>query len=115
MQFEGTEQYVATEDLKMAVNAAIALQRPLLIKGEPGKGRTLLAEQVAESIVLELISWNIISTTNANQGLYEYDAVSRIRDSQLGAEGVEDVANYLKKGKLWEAIEADNQVVLLID
>jgi len=115
MQFEGTEQYVATEDLKMAVNAAIALQRPLLIKGEPGTGKTLLAEQVAESLGLELISWNIKSTTKAHQGLYEYDAVSRLRDSQLGAEGVEDVANYLKKGKLWEAFEADKQVVLLID
>lgn len=115
MQFEGTEQYVATEDLKMAVNAAIALERPLLIKGEPGTGKTLLAEQVAESLGLELISWNIKSTTKAHQGLYEYDAVSRLRDSQLGAEGVEDVANYLKKGKLWEAFEADKQVVLLID
>lgn len=115
MQFEGTDQYVATDDLKMAVNAAIALQRPLLIKGEPGTGKTLLAEQVAESLNLELISWNIKSTTKAHQGLYEYDAVSRLRDSQLGAEGVEDVANYLKKGKLWEAFEADKQVVLLID
>src|SRR5699024_4025419 len=115
MQFEGTEQYVGTEDLKMAVNAAIALQRPLLIKGEPGTGKTLLAEQVAESLGLELISWNIKSTTKAHQGLYEYDAVSRLRDSQLGAEGVEDDDNYLKKGKLWEAFEADKQVVLLID
>lgn len=115
MQFHGTDQYVATEDLTMAVNAAIALERPLLIKGEPGTGKTLLAEQVAESLGLELISWNIKSTTKANQGLYEYDAVSRLRDSQLGAEGVEDVANYLKKGKLWEAFQADKQVVLLID
>ncbi|HLR17533.1 MAG TPA: MoxR family ATPase [Alcanivoracaceae bacterium] len=115
MQFAGTDKYVATDDLKMAVNAAIALQRPLLIKGEPGTGKTLLAEQVAESLGLELISWNIKSTTKAHQGLYEYDAVSRLRDSQLGAEGVEDVANYLKKGKLWEAFEADKQVVLLID
>ncbi len=115
MQFHGTDQYVATEDLTMAVNAAIALERPLLIKGEPGTGKTLLAEQVAESLGLELISWNIKSTTKAHQGLYEYDAVSRLRDSQLGAEGVEDVANYLKKGKLWEAFEADQQVVLLID
>lgn len=115
MQFHGTEQYVATEDLTMAVNAAIALERPLLIKGEPGTGKTLLAEQVAESLGLELISWNIKSTTKAHQGLYEYDAVSRLRDSQLGAEGVEDVANYLKKGKLWEAFESEKQVVLLID
>src|SRR5699024_11211634 len=115
MQFQGTDQYVATEDLKMAVNASINLQRPLLIKGEPGTGKTLLAEQIAESLGLELISWNIKSTTKANQGLYEYDAVSRLRDSQLGTEGVENVANYLKKGKLWEAFEADKQVVLLID
>lgn len=115
MQFHGTDQYVTTEDLTMAVNAAIALERPLLIKGEPGTGKTLLAEQVAESLGLELISWNIKSTTKAHQGLYEYDAVSRLRDSQLGAEGVEDVANYLKKGKLWEAFESDKQVVLLID
>lgn len=97
MQFQGTDQYVATDDLKMAVNAAIALKRPLLIKGEPGTGKTLLAEQVAESLGLPLLSWNIKSTTKAQQGLYEYDAVSRLRDSQLGAEGVEDVANYLKK------------------
>src|SRR5690554_5435859 len=115
MQFHGTDQYVATEDLTMAVNAAIALERPLLIKGEPGTGKTLLAEQVAESLGLELISWNIKSTTKAHQGLYEYDAVSRLRDSQLGAEGAEDMANYLKKGKMWEAFEADQQVALLID
>src|SRR5690625_2353701 len=115
MQFHGTDQYVATEDLTMAVNAAIALERPLLIKGEPGTGKTLLAEQVAESLGLELISWNIKSTTKAQQGLYEYDAVSRLRDSQLGAEGVEDVGNYIKKGKLWEAFGAEEQVVLLID
>ncbi|ASK33778.1 AAA family ATPase [Alloalcanivorax mobilis] len=115
MQFQGTEKYVATEDLKMAVNAAIALQRPLLIKGEPGTGKTLLAEQVAEALGKPLLSWHIKSTTKAQQGLYEYDAVSRLRDSQLGAEGVEDVANYIKKGKLWEAFAADEQVVLLID
>ena len=115
MQFQGTDQYVATDDLRMAVNAAIALQRPLLIKGEPGTGKTLLAEQVAESLGLRLLSWNIKSTTKAQQGLYEYDAVSRLRDSQLGAEGVEDVGNYIKKGKLWEAFDADEQVVLLID
>ena len=115
MQFQGTDQYVATDDLKMAVNAAIALKRPLLIKGEPGTGKTLLAEQVAESLGLPLLSWNIKSTTKAQQGLYEYDAVSRLRDSQLGAEGVEDVSNYLKKGKLWEAFTHEGQVVLLID
>ncbi|KGD65812.1 ATPase [Alcanivorax nanhaiticus] len=115
MQFQGTDQYVATDDLKMAVNAAIALKRPLLIKGEPGTGKTLLAEQVAESLGLPLLSWNVKSTTKAQQGLYEYDAVSRLRDSQLGAEGVEDVANYLKKGKLWEAFTHEGQVVLLID
>lgn len=115
MQFHGTDKYVATEDLKMAVNAAVALQRPLLIKGEPGTGKTLLAEQVAESLGLQLISWHIKSTTKAQQGLYEYDAVSRLRDSQLGAEGVEDVRNYIKKGKLWEAFSAQQRVVLLID
>ncbi len=115
MQFHGTDKYVATEDLKMAVNAAVALQRPLLIKGEPGTGKTLLAEQVAESLGLHLISWHIKSTTKAQQGLYEYDAVSRLRDSQLGAEGVEDVRNYIKKGKLWEAFSAQERVVLLID
>ncbi|MCH8543203.1 MAG: MoxR family ATPase [Alcanivorax sp.] len=115
MQFQGTDQYVATDDLKMAVNAAIALQRPLLIKGEPGTGKTLLAEQVAESLGLRLLSWNIKSTTKAQQGLYEYDAVSRLRDSQLGSGGVEDVSNYIKKGKLWEAFTAGEQVVLLID
>lgn len=115
MQFQGTDQYVATDDLKMAVNAAIALKRPLLIKGEPGTGKTLLAEQVAESLGLPLLSWNVKSTTKAQQGLYEYDAVSRLRDSQLGAEGVEDVSNYLKKGKLWEAFTHEGQVVLLID
>ena len=115
MQFQGTDQYVATDDLKMAVNAAIALKRPLLIKGEPGTGKTLLAEQVAASLGLPLLSWNVKSTTKAQQGLYEYDAVSRLRDSQLGAEGVEDVSNYLKKGKLWEAFTHEGQVVLLID
>lgn len=115
MQFEGTDQYVATDDLKMAVNAAISLARPLLIKGEPGTGKTLLAEQVAKSIGKPLITWHIKSTTRAQQGLYEYDAVSRLRDSQLGKDEVENVANYIKHGKLWEAFGADEQVVLLID
>ena len=115
MKFEGTETYVATDDLSMAVNAAVALQRPLLIKGEPGTGKTMLAEQVAESMGKRLIQWHIKSTTKAQQGLYEYDAVSRLRDSQLGNEKVNDIANYLKKGKLWEAFESDEQVVLLID
>ncbi|WP_439107061.1 AAA family ATPase [Congregibacter sp.] len=115
MKFEGTERYVATEDLSMAVNAAVALQRPLLIKGEPGTGKTMLAEEVAEGLGLPLIQWHIKSTTKAQQGLYEYDAVSRLRDSQLGDDKVHDVKNYIKKGKLWEAFTAEEQVVLLID
>jgi len=115
MQFQGTKDYVATNELKMAVNAAIALQKPLLIKGEPGTGKTMLAEQVSESLGLRLIQWHIKSTTKAAQGLYEYDAVSRLRDSQLGGDKVHDIKNYIKKGKLWEAFESDKQVVLLID
>ena len=115
MQFQGTDAYVATDDLKMAVNAAIALQKPLLIKGEPGTGKTMLAEQVAASLGVKLIQWHIKSTTKAQQGLYEYDAVSRLRDSQLGDDRVHDIRNYIKKGKLWEAFEADERVVLLID
>ncbi len=115
MKFTGTDKYVATDDLQMAVNAAIALQRPLLIKGEPGTGKTLLAEEMAEALGMRLIPWHIKSTTKAQQGLYEYDAVSRLRDSQLGDEKVKDIANYIVKGKLWEAFEADEQVVLLID
>ncbi|EED33094.1 ATPase, AAA family [gamma proteobacterium NOR5-3] len=115
MKFEGTERYVATEDLSMAVNAAVALQRPLLIKGEPGTGKTMLAEEVAAGLGFPLIQWHIKSTTKAQQGLYEYDAVSRLRDSQLGDDKVHDVRNYIKKGKLWEAFTADEQVVLLID
>lgn len=115
MQFQGTEAYVATDDLKLAVNAAITLQKPLLIKGEPGTGKTMLAEQVANSLGLRLIQWHVKSTTKAQQGLYEYDAVSRLRDSQLGDDRVHDIRNYIKKGKLWEAFEADERVVLLID
>jgi len=115
MQFQGTDAYVATDDLKMAVNAAIALQKPLLIKGEPGTGKTMLAEQVAASLGVKLIQWHIKSTTKAQQGLYEYDAVSRLRDSQLGDDRVHDIGNYIKKGKLWEAFDADERVVLLID
>ena len=115
MKFEGTREYVATEDLTVAVNAAVALERPLLVKGEPGTGKTELARQVAEALGLRMIEWNIKSTTRAQQGLYEYDAVSRLRDSQLGEERVHDVKNYIKRGKLWEAFDADERVVLLID
>lgn len=115
MKFEGTHAYVATDDLKLAVNAAITLERPLLVKGEPGTGKTMLAEQLAESFGAKLITWHIKSTTKAHQGLYEYDAVSRLRDSQLGVDRVHDVRNYLKKGKLWEAFEAEERVILLID
>ncbi|WBA84036.1 AAA family ATPase [Endozoicomonas sp. GU-1] len=115
MSFESTDQYIATDDLKMAVNAAVTLQRPLLIKGEPGTGKTMLAEQVARSLGKELLQWHIKSTTKAQQGLYEYDAVSRLRDSQLGDERVHDISNYIVKGKLWEAFESDQQSVLLID
>ena len=115
MNFTGTERYVATEDLQMAVNAAVTLQRPLLIKGEPGTGKTMLAEEVAEALGKRLIPWHIKSTTKAQQGLYEDDAVSRLRDSQLGDGKVHDIGNYINKGKLWEAFVADEQVVLLID
>ena len=115
MQFKGTKNYIATEDLSMAVNASMALERPLLIKGEPGTGKTLLAIEVAEALNMELIEWHIKSTTKASQGLYEYDAVTRLRDSQLGDERVKDISNYIKKGKLWEAFTSDKQVVLLID
>jgi len=115
MKFSGTESYVATDDLTVAVNASITLERPLLVKGEPGTGKTELARQVAASLDLPIIEWNVKSTTKAQQGLYEYDAVSRLRDSQLGDERVNDVRNYIRKGKLWEAFEADQKVVLLID
>jgi MoxR-like ATPase len=115
MKFQGTDRYVATDDLRMAVDAAVSLQRPLLIKGEPGTGKTMLAEEVAAALGMPLIQWHIKSTTKAQQGLYEYDAVSRLRDSQLGDDKVHDVRNYIKKGKLWEAFTADEQAVLLID
>ena len=115
MKFEGTKRYVATGELSMAVNAAVTLQRPLLIKGEPGTGKTMLAEEVASSMNKRLIQWHIKSTTKAQQGLYEYDAVSRLRDSQLGDDKVQDIKNYIKKGKLWEAFDSEEQVVLLID
>jgi MoxR-like ATPase len=115
MKFQGTDQYVATDDLKLAVNAALALKRPLLIKGEPGTGKTMLAEEVSEALGLPLLQWHIKSTTKAQQGLYEYDAVSRLRDSQLGDERVKDIHNYIVKGVLWQAFEADQPVALLID
>ena len=114
-RFEGTSGYVATDDLKVAVNAAITLQRPLLVKGEPGTGKTVLAIEVAKAIGAPLIEWHVKSTTKAQQGLYEYDAVSRLRDSQLGDEKVKDIANYIKRGKLWEAFNAPVRPVLLID
>ncbi len=115
MRFEGTKDYVATEDLKVAVNAAIALERPLLIKGEPGTGKTVLAHEISKALNAPLIEWHIKSTTKANQGLYEYDAVSRLRDGQMGEERAKDVKNYIKKGKLWEAFTAKKRPVLLID
>ncbi len=115
MKFSGTETYVATDDLTVAVNAAVTLERPLLVKGEPGTGKTELARQVAGALGLPIVEWHVKSTTKAQQGLYEYDAVSRLRDSQLGDERVHDVANYIRKGKLWQAFEAGGKVVLLID
>ena len=115
MQFNGSDNYISTDDLSLAVNSSIVLQRPLLIKGEPGTGKTMLAEEVAASLGKRLIQWHIKSTTKAQQGLYEYDAVSRLRDSQLGDADVNNIANYIDKGKLWEAFESEEQVVLLID
>ncbi len=114
-KFQGTDNYIATEDLRIAVNAAVTLERPLLIKGEPGTGKTVLAEEVSKALDMELITWHIKSTTKAQQGLYEYDAITRLRDSQLGDERVKDVKNYINKGKLWEAFDQDKRVVLLID
>ena len=115
MRFQGTKRYVATQDLQIAVHAAVTLERPLLIKGEPGTGKTLLAEEVSQALGKRLISWHIKSTSKAQQGLYEYDAVSRLRDSQLGDEKVHDIRNYIKRGKLWDAFVADERVVLLND
>src|SRR5947207_10406383 len=115
MKFTGTKDYVATDDLKVAVNASIVLERPLLIKGEPGTGKTVLAEEVAKAIGAPLLTWHIKSTTKAQQGLYEYDAVSRLRDSQLGDSRVSDISNYIKRGKLWDAFTHEKRPVLLID
>jgi len=115
MKFKGTKDYISTDDLSMSVNAAIALEKPLLIKGEPGTGKTMLALEMASALDKPLLQWHIKSTTKAQQGLYEYDAVSRLRDSQLGGDKVHDIANYIKPGKLWEAFTSDEQVVLLID
>ena len=115
MQFKGTKNYIATEDLKMAVNAAITLEKPLLVKGEPGTGKTELAKQIASTLNLDILEWNIKSTTRAYQGLYEYDAVSRLRDSQLGDERVKKIQNYIKKGTIWSAFTSKKKVVLLID
>ena len=114
MKFEGTKDYIATEDLRIAVNAAVTLERPLLIKGEPGTGKTVLAEEVSKALKMPLITWHIKSTTKAQQGLYEYDAVSRLRDSQMG-EKIKDISKYIKKGKIWNAFETKKKSVLLID
>ncbi|MEO0620470.1 MAG: MoxR family ATPase, partial [Pseudomonadota bacterium] len=115
MQFKSSDTYVVSDDLKVAVNAAVTLERPLLIKGEPGTGKTVLAHEVAKALGADLLEWHIKSTTKAQQGLYEYDAVSRLRDSQLGDERVKDISNYIRRGKLWEAFIHDSRAVLLID
>ncbi len=115
MKFEGTSNYISTDELNVAVNAAIALEKPLLIKGEPGTGKTELARQISKSMDLEILEWNIKSTTKAQQGLYEYDAVTRLRDSQLGDKKIENISNYIKKGKIWKSFESKHRVVLLID
>ena len=115
MKFEGTSNYISTDELNVAVNAAIALEKPLLIKGEPGTGKTELARQISKSMDLEILEWNIKSTTKAQQGLYEYDAVTRLRDSQLGDKKIENISNYIKKGKIWNAFESEHRAVLLID
>ena len=114
-RFEGTKSYIATDDLKVAVNAAVTLRRPLLVKGEPGTGKTVLAHEISKALDAPLIEWNVKSTTKAQQGLYEYDAVARLRDGQLGDERVHDIKNYIKKGKLWEAFTSEKLPVLLID
>src|SRR5215203_7553522 len=115
MKFHGSENYVATPDLMLAVNAAVTLKRPLLVKGEPGTGKTMLAEEVSTALGMPLLAWHIKSTTKAQQGLYEYDAVSRLRDSQLGDSRVSDIRNYIRRGKLWDAFAAEARPVLLID
>lgn len=115
MKFKGTKEYVATDELQIAVNAAIHLEKPLLVKGEPGTGKTMLAHEIAKALDKRIITWYVKSTTTAQQGLYEYDAVSRLRDSQLGNDGVDNIRNYIKKGKLWEAFDTEEQVILLID
>ena len=115
MKFEGTKDYIATEDLRIAVNASISLERPLLVKGEPGTGKTVLAEEIAKALDMPILTWHIKSTTKAQQGLYEYDAITRLRDSQLGDERVKDVKNYIKKGKLWDAFDSNKRPILLID
>ena len=115
MRFEGTKDYIATRDLRIAVNASISLERPLLVKGEPGTGKTVLAEEISKALDMPIITWHIKSTTKAQQGLYEYDAITRLRDSQLGDERVKDVKNYIKKGKLWDAFTANERPILLID
>ena len=115
MEFKGSKEYVSTEDLSVAVNAAINLEKPLLVKGEPGTGKTELARQISKSLNLEIIEWNIKSTTKAQQGLYEYDAVTRLRDSQLYKDKIDDISRYIKKGKIWQSFESEERAVLLID